>query len=489
MNLSAIRVSVWIYLAIFFAYLLGPLVIMSVTAFNSSAFPRATPWECLTFDWFGELFRDERILNGIKNSFIIGAGTVVLSVAMGLAAALMLTQIWPKLRATYYTVIIAPILIPGVVLGISTLVFWDRINRFLGLGPDSFLSNGIFLTVIGQSTFIASYCMLVLVARLQRYDIGQTEAALDLGATHAQAFRKVLLPFMRPAIASAAVLAFLASFENYNTTTFTFGQYPTLTIELAQKVRYGINPSISALAFIIVVLTVFFALLNESIIRRRELAFAARQNKSVGEVTGGVKLPRFLSGNPAAIVLVIFCIGAITVVGTASAYSPDACIQRVTEEKRLEAEQRIQELREQREEERRQREEERQRKFEGVFDPDELTPGTEAPEDAAPDAGDNSGFGNVFDPGNLQGEEEESTAPEEETDSSGFGNVFDPGNLQSEEDNSAAPDEESDTSGFGNVFDPTNLQGGSEDESTAPEADSNNSGFGNVFNPDNLQSE
>ncbi|MEQ8290905.1 MAG: ABC transporter permease subunit [Roseovarius sp.] len=459
MNLSAIRVSVWIYLAIFFAYLLGPLVIMSVTAFNSSEFPQATPWECLTFDWFGELFRDERILNGIRNSFIIGAGTVVLSVSMGLAAALVLTQIWPKLRATYYTVIIAPILIPGVVLGISTLVFWDRINRFLGLGPDSFLSNGIFLTVIGQSTFIASYCMLVLVARLQRYDVGQTEAALDLGATHAQAFRKVLLPFMRPAIASAAVLAFLASFENYNTTTFTFGQYPTLTIELAQKVRYGINPSISALAFIIVVLTVFFALLNESIIRRRQLAFAARQNRSVGEVTGGgMRLPRFLSGNPAAIVLVIFCIGAITVVGTATAYSPDACIARVSEEKRLEAEQRIQELREQREEERRQREEERQRKFEGVFDPDELTPGTDAPEEAAPADGDNSGFGNVFDPGNLQGEEE-SEAPDEGGDSSGFGNVFDPGNLQSgEEEEGTAPTEEDDGSGFGNVFNPDNLQ-------------------------------
>ena len=428
MNLSAIRISVWIYLAIFFAYLLGPLVIMSATAFNSSTFPRMSPWECLTFDWFGELFRDERILNGITNSFIIGAGTVVLSVAMGLAGALMLTQIWPKLRATYYTVIIAPILIPGVVLGISTLVFWDRINRFLGLGADSFLSNGIFLTVIGQSTFIASYCMLVLVARLQRYDLVQTEAALDLGATHAQAFRKVLLPFMRPAIASAAVLAFLASFENYNTTTFTFGQYPTLTIELAQKVRYGINPSISALAFIIVILTVFFALLNEANIKRKELGAAARRNATVGEVTGsgGVKLPRFLSGNPAAIVLVIFCIGVITVVGTATAYSPDACIQQVQDEKRLEAEKRIKELREKREAERRAREEEAKKKFEGVFDPDALTPGAE--EEATPDADNNSGFGNVFDPGNLQGDEE-SSAPAEDSSDSGFGNVFDPGNL------------------------------------------------------------
>ena len=111
MTNSFLRLSIWFYLAIFFAYLLGPLVIMSVTAFNSPSFPRATPWECLTFDWFSALFQDERILNGIKNSILVGIGTVILSVAMGLAGALMLTQIWPKLRATYYTIIIAPILI------------------------------------------------------------------------------------------------------------------------------------------------------------------------------------------------------------------------------------------------------------------------------------------------------------------------------------------------------------------------------------------
>ncbi len=447
MNSSALRIGIWIYLAIFFAYLLGPLVIMSATAFNSSQFPRMTPWECFTYDWYGDLFADERILNGIKNSFIIGAGTVVLSVAMGLAGALMLTQIWPRLRATYYTIIIAPILIPGVVLGISTLVFWDRINRFLGLGPDSFLSNGIFLTVIGQSTFIASYCMLVLVARLQRYDTVLTEAALDLGATHAQAFRKVLLPFMRPAIASAAVLAFLASFENYNTTTFTFGQYPTLTIELAQKVRYGIDPSISALAFIIVALTVFFALMNEAALRRRDLATAARRHATVAQVAGGagVRMPGFLSGNPAAIALVVFCIGVITIVGHAMIYSPDACIVRVQEEKRIAAEERIQELR-------RKREEERQQKFEGVSDPSTLSPSEDAPT-----TDNNSGFGNVFDPGNLTGDDE-SVAPEQDSNNSGFGNVFDPGNLTGGEE-SRAPAEDSNNSGFGNVFDPGNLTG------------------------------
>lgn len=337
-----IRIGLGLYLLLFFTYLLGPLVLMSITAFNSPSFPQATPWEVLTFEWFTVLYNDERIVNGLKNSFIVGFFTVILSVVMGLAGALVLTQIWPKLRSTFYTIIIAPILIPGVVLGISTLIFWDRVNIYLGLPNDSFLHNGILLTVLGQSTFIASYCMLVFVARLQRYDIGLTEAALDLGATHTQAFRKIQLPFLAPAIGSAAVLAFLASFENYNTTTFTFGKYPTLTIELAQKVRYGINPSISSLAFIIVCLTVLFALVHEVKNRRTQLALA--NGAPIGAVSTGFKLPKFFSGNPAAIILALFVGATVAMIGYAQFYDPEPAKAVILKKKRAAQKLRIEAL-------------------------------------------------------------------------------------------------------------------------------------------------
>ncbi|MGI9437465.1 MAG: ABC transporter permease [Geminicoccaceae bacterium] len=330
------------YLLIFFGYLLGPLIIMGITAFNSPSFPRAAPLECFTFEWFRVLYNDQRIVSSLRNSAIVGAGTVTLSVMLGLAGALVLTQIWPKLRATYYTVVIAPILIPGVVLGISTLVFWGRINSMLGLPDDGFLRNGIFLTILGQTTFIASYCMLVFIARLQRFDPGQMEAALDLGATHAQAFRKTLLPFLKPAFGSAAIIAFLASFENYNTTTFTFGTFPTLTIELAQKVRYGINPSISALAVIIVGLTVIGALVHEAYKRREALALA--HGAPLGSVSGGMKLPSFLSGNPAAILLVLLGVSFIGTLWFSQTHDPASCKAEVREIKRQEADQRRQEL-------------------------------------------------------------------------------------------------------------------------------------------------
>jgi spermidine/putrescine transport system permease protein len=347
------------------------------------------PWECLTFDWFRSLLQDSRIMNGIRNSILIGAGTVVLSVLMGLSGALVLMRIWPRLRATYYTIVIAPILIPGVVLGISTLVFWDRINRLLGLGPGSVLSNGLFLTILGQSTFIASYCMLVMVARLQRYDETLSEAALDLGATPAQVFRKILLPFMRPAIVTAAVLAFLASFENYNTTTFIFGEYPTLTIELSQKVRYGVTPAVSALAFIIVALTIFIALANEAIRRRRELVAAVRSGASVTVAAGGrVTLPRIFSGNISAVLVVAMAMGTIVMIGTASVYRPDQCIADLRQEKQLAAQKRAEELRRQRD-----------AKTGGTGENVGIDPVTSP---AAPPRSQGGGFETVFDPGVLQ---------------------------------------------------------------------------------------
>jgi len=416
-----IRFGLALYLLLFFTYLLGPLVLMGITAFNSASFPQVTPWEVFSFEWFTTLFNDERILSGLVNSLIIGFFTVILSVAMGLAGALMLTQIWPKLRATFYTVIIAPILIPGVVLGISTLVFWDRVNIMLGLSPDSFLRNGIFLTVLGQATFISSYCMLVFVARLQRYDLGLTEAALDLGATHVQAFRKIQLPFLMPALGSAAVLAFLASFENYNTTTFTFQDYPTLTIELAQKVRYGIDPSVSALAFIIVVITVFFALLNEVKTRREQLAIA--NGAPVGAVSGSFKLPKFLAGNPAAAVFTVFVVGAVATIAYSQFYDPEPAKAVLLQEKRAAQEIRIKALQE------RVRLQRLQKEFKG---PDIFGSGkSKVPQ---PPSKSTSPFGGVFAPGNLEdaaGTKQDEKKPEtKKPAASPFGNVFAPDNLE-----------------------------------------------------------
>ena len=285
-----------IYILVFFTYLFGPLIIMSFTAFNSAEFPAITPWECFSYRWFNEgkiaydgqhlagLLTDWRLHDGLISSLIIGAGVVCLSVPIGMAAAIVLTQVKSQLRDIYYSISIMPVLFPGVIIGISTVVLWDRIA---GLGGGGFISdvgrNGIFLTILAQTCFISTYCFLIFVARLQRFDQTQEEAALDLGASQTQVFFKILIPYLAPAIASAAVIAFLASFENYNTTVFSILSDQTLTTVIASKVRLGISPALSALALTIIALTVIAAVTYEILRRRQERKYLESQEEFVKE--------------------------------------------------------------------------------------------------------------------------------------------------------------------------------------------------------------
>jgi len=176
-----------------------------------------------------------------------------------------------RVRPVYYTIVVSPVLVPGVILGISTVIFWDRFGDWLGLDYHT-TGNPFFLTILGQGTFISAYCMLIFIARLQRFDRNLEEAALDLGATHVQVFWKVLIPFLRPAILSSMFLAFLTSFENYNTTVFTMVSRGTLVTELAGLARFGVNPEISALAVVIMGITLIGAVVYEIKVRREENA-------------------------------------------------------------------------------------------------------------------------------------------------------------------------------------------------------------------------
>lgn len=284
------RVMFALYTVIFFMYLLGPLAVMGVSAFNTPQYPQVWPFEGFTLDWFAALFADQDMMTGLKMSLWIGLLVVAVSVPIGLAGAIIMTQIQPRVRSLYYLVVVSPVLTPGIIIGISTVVFW---RQFTGQTGTRFLYDGVVLTVLGQASFISAYCMLIILARLQRFDRSQEEAALDLGASYPQVFVHILLPFLKPALASAAVLAFLSSFENYNTTTFAILSDKTLTTVLAGRVRQGSTPAISALAVIIVAVTIAGAIAYEVYKRRADAAAARRQRAALVEEEAE------LSGTPA----------------------------------------------------------------------------------------------------------------------------------------------------------------------------------------------
>ena len=267
------RAITGLFLLLFFVSLFAPLVYMMIAAFNSSRIPAVIPWRSFTTDWFGVMWNDQRMWRGLRMSGLIGLFVVLLSVPIGLAGAFLITRINIAGKSLIYGVLVAPVLMPGIIIGLSTLIFWD--TRF-GIGGRWSLS------VLGQTSFIAAYCMLIFMARLQRFDPTLEEAAMDLGATPRQAFWSVTVPFLRPAILSASALAFLQSFENYNTTLFTIGNDLTFTMYIAGKVRVGVTPAINALACVMILLTVVAGIVYE-LLRRREVRIAERRERAAME--------------------------------------------------------------------------------------------------------------------------------------------------------------------------------------------------------------
>ena len=238
-----------VYMGIFFLYMFLPLIIMVAAGFNEFEQPSVTVWRGFTLKWFAVLAHDSRMWVGLVNSIIIASGVIVISLPLGLAGAILVTRLESRFNGLIYAVMVSPLLTPGIILGISTLVFWREIG----------VPGGIFTATVAQATFISSYAMLMFMARLQRQDLTLEEAALDLGATHARAFRRITLPFLRPTILTAAAIAFLQSFENYNTTIFSIGGNHTLVTEIGARMRFGLSPAINVIGILFILVTVIFA--------------------------------------------------------------------------------------------------------------------------------------------------------------------------------------------------------------------------------------
>lgn len=254
--------STWVlrlYMAVFFAYMFLPLGVMVAAGVNDYSPPSITVWKGFTLRWFGEFWADARMWSGLVNSALIAVSVMALALPMGLAGALLLSQLGRRTAGLVYTVMVSPLLTPGIIIGISTVIFWRNFN----------VTAGLFTAILAQSAFIASYAMLMFMARLQRQDLTLEEAALDLGATRARAFRRITLPFLKPTIVTAAVIAFLQSFENYNTTIFSIGGNHTLVTEIGARMRFGISPIVNAIGIMFILVTVICAV-AWALIRQRE---------------------------------------------------------------------------------------------------------------------------------------------------------------------------------------------------------------------------
>lgn len=266
------------YMLAFLAYLAAPLFAAGMFAFNDSMFP-ALPWNGFTLDWFFSstepkigMFHDRRLLRGLENSLYIGVIVSALAVAAGTCNAFLFERKQFPGKNFFYILMIVPLVIPGVILGISILVFASMIANGLeetfGIEWD-FLRPGLFLVILGQFSFLTTITSLVIAARLRKFDISLEEAALNLGATRLRVLMTVTLPYLMPALFSAFVVAFLVSFENFNTTLMLVGSDAPLTITMYDRmVKVGSTPVLNAVSFFLMVGSGLLALLSVVVQRK-----------------------------------------------------------------------------------------------------------------------------------------------------------------------------------------------------------------------------
>jgi spermidine/putrescine transport system permease protein len=252
----------------FFVFLFMPLAVVAVFAFNDANYP-APPWRGITLDWFvgghGRvgLFADAPLLKSIGISVTVAAWVTVLSVLVGLANAFLLERARFRGKPALSLLMLAPLVIPGVILGISILAFASRLAQFVddswGLELD-FLRPGLPLVVAGQFSYIVSIATLTIAARLKRFDVTLEDAAFNLGASRRAVLWTITIPYLKPALIGAAAISFLMSFENFNTTLMLVGSDPPLTIMMYGRMREGASPVLNAVSLFLMLASALIAI-------------------------------------------------------------------------------------------------------------------------------------------------------------------------------------------------------------------------------------
>jgi spermidine/putrescine transport system permease protein len=265
-----LRAATALYVAAFLMFLFLPLGVVAVFAFNDAPYP-APPWHGFTLDWFlGNeaaarigLFRDSELLGSIWTSSVVALWVTGLSVAVGTANAFAMERAQFPGKGALSMLMLTPLVIPGVILGISILAFASRLaelcSDLFGVETD-FLRPGLPLVVLGQFSYIAAIATLTISARLKRFDRTLEDAALNLGASHPAVLWTITLPYLRPALIGAAAIAFLMSFENFNTTLMLVGSDSPLTIMMYGRMREGATPVLNAVSLFLMMASAAIAL-------------------------------------------------------------------------------------------------------------------------------------------------------------------------------------------------------------------------------------
>ncbi|MEZ4595455.1 MAG: ABC transporter permease [Chloroflexota bacterium] len=252
------RLAARVFVAAVLVYLFAPVVVTVLFSFTTS--PRLSlPIEGLTLDWYRKAFADPLFTTALVNSIALALVTAVVSVCLGVTFAFGLARVRDRVRGPLLTISLLPAAVPALVMGIALAVFFTAIHRQPGL-PNA---------AIGHILIALPFVILTLNARLETFDFSVTEAARDLGASPFRTFRDITFPLIRPSVIGAALLAMALSIDEFVVTWFTIGNQQSLPVLIWGLLRRGIDPTVNALATVVLSSLVALVVVSGLMSRRR----------------------------------------------------------------------------------------------------------------------------------------------------------------------------------------------------------------------------
>jgi putrescine transport system permease protein len=251
-------------LAFGYAFLYLPIALVIVYSFNESRL--VTVWSGFSLKWWYALLGNEAMLQAAWLSLRIALVSATGAALLGLAAGYALARA-PRFpgRTLFGSLVVAPMVMPEVVMGISMLLLFVGSERLFG-GPD----RGFLTIAVAHTTFSIAFVAIVVQARLADFDGALEEAAMDLGATPWVTFRTITLPLIAPAVGSGWLLAFTLSLDDLILTQFVAGaQSQTLPMRVYSSVRLGVDPQINVLATLVVTVAACALILSGWLTRRK----------------------------------------------------------------------------------------------------------------------------------------------------------------------------------------------------------------------------
>ncbi len=230
-----------------YLFLYLPILILIVFSFNRSRF--GARWTGWTWDWYRQMFHDERIGQAFRTSMLIAVVSTVIATVLGTLLALALERYQFRGRSTLDGLVYLPVIIPDIVMAVSLLAAFSLLFRVGNAALGTTLHTGLPTVIISHVAFQISFVAVVVRASLRTFDRRLEEAAQDLGANPWQTFRRITLPLITPGILGGALIAFTLSLDDFVVTFFTAGPgVTTLTLEVYGRVRKTITPEINAVS-------------------------------------------------------------------------------------------------------------------------------------------------------------------------------------------------------------------------------------------------